>query len=315
MFNFGILGGVYSGWALGSNDSANIFGTSVGSRAIKYTTAILLTSIFVILGSLLEGPQTMDTVSNLTKLSGWMPFIAAASAALTITFMTVVSIPASTSQAIIGALIGIGFANNNPSFNGLLKIVICWIGTPVGAALISFLLYHFLGYFFNKIKNIYVHDRVLKILIILSGCYGAYSLGANNVANTMGVFVGQPFLGLSMTKMQAAAIGGLSIALGTMTFSKKVMETVGKKITPMSPFGSFITMISMAITVHIYTLIGVPVSTSQAIVGTVVGVGIIKGLRAVSFKMVYLIGISWVLTPTLAAIISFLLMRGGAAIF
>lgn len=309
MADIGIIGGVYSGWALGANDSANVFGTSVASRAIKYRTAIVLTSIFVILGALLEGPKTMDTVSGLTVLSGWMPLIATLAAALTITLMTYVSVPASTSQAIIGALIGIGLANHNPSFKGLTKVILCWIGTPIGAAIISFILYHMFGLIMNRIKNVRIYDTLLKTLMYVAGCYGAYSLGANNVANTTGVFVNQPFWGMILTKQQAAAIGGLSIALGALTYSRKVMETVGKKITPLSPYASFITMVAMAVTVHIYTFIGVPVSTSQAIVGTVIGVGLIKGLRAIRFKMVYMIALSWFLTPVTAGLFSFVLMK------
>ena len=109
--------------------------------------------------------------------------------------------------------------------------------------------------------------------MIVAGSYASYALGANNVANATAVFVGAGML----TVFQAALIGGLSIAFGVLTYSRGVMETVGTKLVRLDPFSALVVVLAEGLTVHFYTLLGVPVSTSQAVVGAVLGIGVLKG--------------------------------------
>jgi len=132
--------------------------------------------------------------------------------------------------------------------------------------------------------------------MIAAGSYGAYALGANNVANVTAVFVGAGHLSV----FSAALIGGLSIGLGILTLSKRVMETVGKKLVRLDPFSALVVLLAQSITVHIYTFIGVPVSTSQAVIGAVLGIGIVKGISTVSGRTLVNILIAWLLTPAIA---------------
>ena len=102
----------------------------------------------------------------------------------------------------------------------------------------------------------------------------------------------------------ATFIGGLSIALGILTFSQPVMETVGRKLVRLDPFSALIVVLAEALTVHFYTLIGVPVSTSQAVVGAILGVGIVKGINTVSRRMLVNILLGWFLTPIIACFLT-----------
>ena len=102
-------------------------------------------------------------------------------------------------------------------------------------------------------------------------------------------------------------IGGVSIALGVLTYSKNVMMTVGKKITTLGPLTAFIAVLGQAITVYIFTQVGVPVSTSQAIVGAVAGVGLVKGMHVINLKTILNIVIGWISTPVSGALVSILL--------
>jgi PiT family inorganic phosphate transporter len=145
----------------------------------------------------------------------------------------------------------------------------------------------------------------MRIGFYLVGIYGAYALGANNVANTTGVFFKA---GMISAKM-AAVIGGLSIGLGVLTYSKRVMSTVGRGITQMSEFAALIAVLGQDITVHIFAWIGVPVSTSQAIVGAVIGVGFVKSSRAINLKVVAKIMLGWLSTPAAAFLITFLILQ------
>ncbi len=157
---------------------------------------------------------------------------------------------------------------------------------------------------YNKLNmNLFRADSMLRFGLVAAGSYGAYALGANNVANVTAVFVGAGLI----TIFLATLIGGVSIALGILTFSKPVMETVGKKLVNLDPFSAFIVVLAEAITVHIYTMIGVPVSTSQAVVGAVIGIGIVKGAHTVSKKTLKNIILAWVLTPVVACFIALII--------
>lgn len=298
-----VISGIFLGWSLGANDSANIFGTGVTTGIVKYRTAILLTAIFVLIGSIIEGPKCMRIVGDLSRLVPIEAFLCALAAAITMTILTYFAIPASTSQSIIGAVIGAGILSGSADFSKLIKIVACWILTPIGGMIFGYLLYHSLKFIFDKTIPSLTHlNTIYAVGIILAGCYGAYSLGANNVANVTGIYVGSGLLSCQM----AAFIGGLSIASGALTYGKKVMITVGKGIAPLDPFTALVTILAEALTLHLFTQIGVPVSSSQAIVGAVVGVGIVGGLRTINPKMLVKITVGWLMTPFAAGLMTML---------
>jgi len=335
---FRLLGGIFMGWSLGANDAANTFGPGVTSKVIKFSTAVILIAIFVIIGATLDGPKCMNTMKGLGKFSALsnvsnnqtsllnIAFFCTLSAAITITLMTVLAIPSSTSQAIMGAIVGamIGLTHripDKPTLIKLGKIVVCWIFTPIGAAIISFILFKLCQIIVNNyIRSDRALSRFITIGLLFSGCYGAYSLGANNVANVTGIFYAVDFFknfsikffngnsiifSISIEAARAAAIvGGLSIALGALTYSKNVMLTVGSKITMIGPLAAFIAILAEAITLHLFTFVGVPVSSSQAIVGSVVGIGLIRGIKAVSKGMLINIVTGWITTPLLAGILT-----------
>jgi len=184
---------------------------------------------------------------------------------------------------------------------GLGKVVICWFGTPVGGLVITLFFYRVLAFFYNKINiSLFNKDRLLRAALILSSSYGAYVLGANNVANVTAVFVGAGMITVST----AALVGGASIAIGILTFSRPVVKTVGSKLVNLDPFSAFVVSLSLAITIHIYTVIGVPVSSSQAVVGCVLGIGIIKGANTVKFDTLKRIVLAWLFTPAVACSIA-----------
>ncbi|MBW1860340.1 MAG: inorganic phosphate transporter, partial [Deltaproteobacteria bacterium] len=96
---------------------------------------------------------------------------------------------------------------------------------------------------------------------------------------------------------------------GVLTYSRKVMNTVGKKIIPLDEFSAFISTLSAAITLHLFTQVGVPVSTSQAVVGGVTGVGLVKGLRTVRKRTLIQVAAGWVFTPLLCGVIAYFMMK------
>jgi len=298
---FYLISALYLGWSLGANDAANIFGTAVSSKMLKFITAAILASIFVILGAILEGGAGIETIGKLSVMDLGTAGISSLSAAIAVTIMTILKLPVSTSQAVVGSIVGVGIMQKHVTLIGLDKIIMCWIGTPIGGCIFSIILYLILARIINRLQPSWAgFDFIMRVGLIITGCYGAYALGANNVANVTAVFYGAGFLSVET----AALIGGVSIAFGILTFSKGVIKTVGKGIVKLDAYSALIVVLSNAITIHIFAGIGVPVSTSQAVVGAVLGIGLLK--RAEALKKGPILGVfsGWIATPFIAALVS-----------
>lgn len=296
-----IAGGLFLGWSLGANDASNIFGTAVSSKMIKFWTAAILAAAFVVLGAVVSGQAGIETLKGLTDMTLKQAVIVSIAAALTVSIMTLFGLPVSTSQAVVGAIVGISILNRHLNLGGMGKVFICWFTTPIGAAAISVVSFYLIRSIYNRLNiNLFQSDTLIRAGLIISGSYGAYTLGANNVANVTAVFVSAGLLNI----FSGALVGGLSIALGILTYSRPVMETVGKKLVRLDPFSAFVVVLSMGLTMHVYTVIGVPVSSSQAVIGCVLGIGLVKGVNTVSTRTLRNILSGWFLTPIASCIFS-----------
>ena len=298
----GLAGGVYLGWALGANDAANFFGTAVGSGVISFRRASVLCALAVLAGAALQGQAGIQTLSGLTEQTMTTLIIVSVSAAITITMMTIFGLPISTSQAVVGAIVGIGIATRNLSTSGLAKVVVSWLVTPLGSMFFAVLLFTVLRYVSRHMRmGILARDKLLWIGLVVVGTYGSYALGANNVANATGIYSG---VIPGLNDFHLAVIGGGAIGLGVITFSRRVMDSVGKRLMRLDAFTAFIAVSSMAATVHIFAVIGVPVSTSQALVGAILGVGILRGLQNLKTRMLLNFSIGWIFTPLISFVLS-----------
>lgn len=296
-----LIPAMFFGWSLGANDAANIFGTAVSNKIVKYRTATIISAIFILLGAILGGSKGIETISSVTSQSLLSGSISVLSAAITMTIMTYIGVPVSSSQAIVGSIMAVGIMEGGVNWAVILKLVLAWVGTPIGGMIFGFISFKILSIPFNMIKSIYVKERVVQIATLIIGAYGAYSLGANNVANITGVFADT--IGIQM----ASLIGGLAISFGVLTYSYKVMMTVGTQIIELDYFSAAIAVLGESITVWIYALLGIPVSTSQAIVGAVIGAGYARGSRLTNKKVLLKILSAWINTPVSAGIITALI--------
>lgn len=304
-----LTGGLYLGWALGANDASNVFGTAVASRIITFRNACILSAVAIVVGAVLQGEAGIKTLSGLTVQTHATLLVVTISAAITITMLTIMKLPISTSQAIVGAITGIGLGLDDMRWGGLVKVVICWVATPIGAMLISIVLYKIFDFILRRTAmSMLTRDKLLWGGLIIVGIYGSYALGANNVANATGVFSGQ-LPGVSDRWL--ATLGGLAIASGVLTYSKRVMMAVGGGVMRPDAFTAFVAVSSMAVTVHVFAMIGVPVSTSQGIIGAIIGIGLFRGAHVLKFRVLRNIAFGWIMTPA----ISLVLAAAGFAIF
>jgi len=306
---------VYVGWNIGANDTANCVGTTVGCGLISFKNAVYLVAIFTVLGALLQGRDVMNTVGKgIVKgdLSYTAVFVALICSGFYVTLATFFRIPTSTSQAIVGGVVGIGLSlGAEINHSKLISIVESWIICPIMVVALAFALMHLLNFIVRKFESrTLLLQHVMGRLAILSACYTAYALGANHAGTAVGP-IGN--LGIFHPKI-LLFMGGLSIAFGAATYGKKVAHTVGTGITPLDISGAFIAQISSAFGLHLFSMLGIPVSTSSAIVGAVVGVGLVKGAKAISTKIVLAILIGWILTPTMAAVTAYFLFKAIIAI-
>ncbi len=328
---FFLSSGLFLGWSLGANDAANVWGAAVGTRMVSFKRAAFICSIFIVLGAVVSGSGTSHTIGKLGSIGTIAgAFTVALAAALSVYWMTKLALPVSTTQAIVGAIIGWDlFSHSGIDMGALYKILGAWIFSPVLTAMLAIIFFFVIKLVLKKTRIHLIRlDGMTRTALLVAGAFGSYSLGANNIANVMGVFTtNSPFTDLqisgafSLTSMQQLfLIGGLAIAVGVYTYSKKVMMTVGTGIYELSPITAFVVVLASSIVLFLFASTAlkglldshglpsfplVPVSGSQSIVGGVIGIGIAKKGRNVNYGILGKIVLGWVATPLIAAVVSY----------
>lgn len=330
---FFLSSGLFLGWSLGANDAANVFGTAVGTRMVRFKTAAVVCSVFIVLGATFSGAGAAHTLGRLGAINA-LPgaFTVALASALTTFWMTRAKLPVSTSQAIVGAIIGWNFyASAVTDTTSLTRIVSTWVICPVLSGGIAVFLYILVRWLVHLRKpHLLQLDALTRLGLLVAGAFGSYSLGANNIANVMGVFVPEsPFSDLvlfgflTVTGVQQLfLLGSVAIGVGVLTYSRKVMATVGGGLARISPVPALIIVMAQSLTLFIFASEGlelflvshglpafplVPVSSSQAVVGAIVGISLFKG-AGIRYRVLGGISLGWVATPLVAMATAFILL-------
>jgi PiT family inorganic phosphate transporter len=325
--------GLFLGWSLGANDAANVFGTAVATRMVRFRTAATVCAIFVILGAVLSGSGTTSTLGDLgavNALGG--SFMVALAAALAVLWMTRAGLPVSVSTAVVGGIIGWNlFTGSRTDVGTLVKIITAWVAGPLLAAGFSAVAYVLVR---RILGSTGIHllrlDAATRLGLIIAGAIGSFALGANNIANVVGVFV--PALPSSSVMLfgrleftnaqQLFLVGGIAIAVGVYSYSHRVMMTVGRGLFKLTPVTALIVVLAQALILFLFASEGletwlishglpplplVPVSSSQAVVGAVIGIALVrKRGRGMRLPVLAKILGGWLVTPVIAALIAFL---------
>jgi phosphate/sulfate permease len=154
-------------------------------------------------------------------------------------------------------------------------------------------------------------EKIFISMQILSACLVAFAHGANDVANAIGpaaavfgVLKTQTINASSTVPSWLLALGGIGIIIGLATWGWRVIETVGKKITELTPTRGFAAEFGAATTILLASKLGLPISTTHALIGAVLGVGMARGLKALNLQTLKEIVVSWVVTIPLCALFS-----------
>ncbi|UCC14250.1 MAG: inorganic phosphate transporter [Gammaproteobacteria bacterium] len=184
-------------------------------------------------------------------------------------------------------------------------------------------------FFINRIeidkkadKQFHYHtvERVFGVLMVVTACGMAFAHGSNDVANAIGPVAAVVSTATTGVIGQKAAVpiwililGGSGIVIGLATFGRRVMTTVGQKITHLTPSRGFAAELAAATTIVVASGTGMPISTTHTLVGAVLGVGMARGIAAIDMGVVGRILLSWVITIPAGAILSiifFTIFRG-----
>lgn len=164
-------------------------------------------------------------------------------------------------------------------------------------------------------------ERIFTVLMVVTACAMAFAHGSNDVANAIGpmaavlgiVQSGGEVAQKSVLPLWVLVLGGAGIVAGLLMYGQKVMRTIGKQITELTPSRGFACELSAATTVVLASGVGIPVSTTQTLVGAVLGVGLARGIAALNLRVVRTIFLSWIVTLPVGALFSiiiFFILKG-----
>ncbi len=298
---------------------------------VKFRTAAVISSVFVIIGAVFAGGGAAETLNELGSVNAPAgAFMVGLAAALSVYWMNKSRISVSTSQAIVGAIVGWNVYSGKPTDISLFSAIAgTWVLCPVLSGLLAVAVYQLARSIIIRAKvSLLRQDLYTRAGLVLAGAFGAYALGANNIANVMGVFIPsnrlQPLTfpgGYTLSSEQVLfLLGAVAIAVGIATYSGRIMQTVGRNICMMSPLAAWVVVVAQSLVLFLFASDGlhdwleqngipalplVPVSSSQAVIGAVIGIGLFKGGHGINWNLIGRIFIGWIATPVMAALICF----------
>jgi len=334
MVFFYLISGLFIAWTLGANDTGNIFGAAVATRMLKFRQAALIAAIFISLGAVLEGSGpsgTLGKLGSVDALGG--AFTVALAAAMAIFAIVRAGIPVSVSQTIVGAIIGWNFfAGKLTDFNSLFTIAGSWVTAFIVSAGVAAFYFYLMKLWINRSSmHLLEQDMLIRYGLVVVGAFGAYFLGANNIANAVGVFVPvTPFKDIQVGQLfvitgvqQLYIVGAASLVLGIYTYSHRLMGTVGKDLFQLSPATALAALLAEATVLFLFssralyrlllslglpTIPLVPISSTQVMVGAVIGIGLAKGGKNIRYNVLGKVSLAWVAAPVMAFFFSFIML-------
>jgi|AutmiccommuBRH23_1029490.scaffolds.fasta_scaffold00049_39 PiT family inorganic phosphate transporter len=296
----------------GVHDSSNVVATMISSRAIQPRTALLMTAVANFLGPFIFGVAVATTIGNDIVSAvhiNLLVLIAACISAIFWNILTwVLGIPSSSSHAIIGGLIGAVMMASGYEvimMKGIIKVLIALFASPIigfiGGMIIANIIY------LSSWKATPRINGVFKKLQIITSIGLSLSHGTNDAQKTMGIIT----LGLVISGMQATfevpfwviVICASAIGIGTAVGGWQLIKTLGSKFYKIRPVHGFASQATSAIVILTASLLGGPVSTTQVVSSSIMGVGAAERMSKVRWGVAGEIVMAWIITipATMAA--------------
>lgn len=294
---------------IGASGAAASISIPYGSGALSNRKmALLICGAAIFLGAVLGGSEVVKTIGSdiipKTYLTAKIGLIILSSASVALFIANLLSIPLSTSEITVGAVVGVGVAKQSLYVHNIFIIIGFWFLVPA----IGFTLGFLFGKVIKRLEKKYPQlrngkaNKILSIFVIIIGFFESFSAGMNNVANTAGPIVGA---GIVSTKT-GVWIGGLFIAIGVILLGKGVLQTNAKKITHFSLLEGGAISGTGASLVILASVFGLPVPLTQVTSTAIMGLGVAqKGKALFKTKVISKIVKVWLVSPVLALVISF----------
>ena len=305
----------------GFHDSANAIATVIGTRVLKPLHAVILAAFANFVGPFLFGTAIARTVGSgiiQPEFSTVDIILAGLIGAIIWDLVTwYFGLPSSSSHALIGGLVGSALIVGGWDaiiVPGVGKVLLFMILSPVAGFVVGFVLAVMILYFFRGSKPLFI-NQIFGKLQIVSSTFFSLTHGANDGQKTMGVVTALLIAGGFMSSdefivptwviISAAA----AISIGTFLGGWRIVKTMAFRITDLKPYQGFCAETGGGVILTAMAGLGIPVSTTQAISGAIMGVGLTKRLSAVRWGIGKRIVYAWLITiPASAAIASFVII-------
>ncbi|TMB79011.1 MAG: inorganic phosphate transporter [Chloroflexi bacterium] len=303
----------------GFHDTANAIATSISTRALSPRAAVGLSAVFNLVGAVVTVAFFQAKVSNtiastLAIKPGLVVVMSALLGAISWNLITWYrGLPSSSTHALIGGLCGSGIA----AAGGLGGVKWSSLGKQVASLAISPPLGFFAAAIFAVLLIFIVYrlrfrpapvNRAFRGLQVLTAAFLSYSHGANDAQKTMAAITLALIAAGDLTTFQVplwvVVLSAATIAFGTYAGGWRIIRTLGWSIIKLEPVTGLAAQFTGATVIQAATLVGLPVSTTHVVTGSVMGVGAIRKLSAVSWGLGANIALAWLVTIPAAAIIA-----------
>lgn len=309
-----IIIGLFFAINIGGSGAAPAMAAAYGAGSISRKNALIMTAIFSLLGAVLGGRAVIKTVSSGIIPVRLLTFEVAAvillAASLSLFFANLIKVPLSTSQVTVGAVTGVGLYFGLLYTRSLLVIVLFWLALPAASYLIAYVFGRYLDpkilrWLANLRSESKIH-KALDLMLIGSGCYVAFSIGANNAANAIGPLVGAKIINI----WTGALVGGIFIGVGALIMGGKTMHTAGKEITELCVVKASLVSFTAGSLIIFASALGIPAPLVQVSTVAIVGIGASRRCNDNPFDngVVKKIIKVWILSPFISLALSFILM-------
>lgn len=291
---------------LGANNASACIGTSAGVISVKYLTLATVGGVGVILGAVIEGAKLSNSIYGgvLASQNDKATLVLLLTTLVVMIVTTIMNLPLSLTQAMVGATLPLGlFLEMDVNWAFVLLVGAFWVATPLVAAATSIVIYHVTRHTIRKIGSVFRRSRVYAAITLGGSFYTGYALGANGVGLVDGI--SQSALGslpLVSVMLSIATVAGIYL------FGYGVAGTVSERILALTGAAALAAQLGGALTVHIFTQVGVPVSITQAIIGGIAGIGQTKDIVIMNRRIVLRIVLGWVMAPLAGLGLSWLLL-------
>ncbi|KQY27035.1 inorganic phosphate transporter [Rhizobium sp. Root482] len=299
----------------GLHDAANSIATIVSTRVLRPQYAVMWAAFFNFIAFLFFGLHVAETLGtgiiDPAIVTPQVIFAALMGAIIWNIVTWIFGIPSSSSHALVGGLVGAGLAKTGGDaivLGGLMKTVAAIFMSPMIGFFLALMLVLLVSWIFVR-QTPFAVDRTFRVMQFISASLYSLGHGGNDAQKTMGIIAvllfSQGYLGANFYVPFWVVITCQSaMALGTLFGGWRIVHTMGSKITRLNPMQGFCAETGGAITLFGATWLGIPVSTTHTITGSIIGVGAARRVSAVRWGLAGNILIAWIITLPAAAAIS-----------